>query len=56
MGGRRGPGMVKTARSRLRSRMAGGWDIAGWLSHYTRHEYRGKHEPSAAVVNFDPLA
>lgn len=39
MSGRRGPGMVKTARSRLRSRKAGRWDIAGWLRNYTLLAY-----------------
>ncbi len=40
MGGRRGRRIVRSARSRLRSRKAGEWDIAGWLSQYTPYEYK----------------
>ena len=40
MGGRRGRRIVRSARSRLRSRKAGEWDIAGWISYYTLYEYR----------------
>ena len=32
--------IVRSARSRLRSRMAGEWDIAAWISYDTRYEYR----------------
>ena len=39
MGGRRGRRIVRSARSRLRSRKAGEWDIAGWISYHTLYEY-----------------
>ena len=53
MGSRRGRGIVRSARSRLRSRKAGEWDIAGWISYYTLYEYRSKLVPSTAVVSYE---